>query len=49
MPASANSSSRRSSVVISSTSLPSAIRGCGSNVIAVGASPESIAAWITFR
>ena len=42
-PASASSSSRRSSVVIRSTRFPIAIRGCGSKVITVGSSPESIA------
>ncbi len=49
IPASASSSRRRSSVVISSTRLPSAIRGCGSRVITVGSSPESTVARSTDR
>ena len=39
MPGSASSSSRRSSVVSSSTRLPSTMRGCGSNVTTVGVRP----------
>ena len=38
-PASPSSSRRRSSVVSRSTLFPSAIRGCGSKVMTVGASP----------
>ena len=38
MPRCSSSSSRRSSVVSSSTWLPSAVRGCGSNVTTVGVS-----------
>ena len=48
-PASARSSSRRSRVVMRSTLLPSTIRGCGSSVMTVGSSPESIAAPSTER
>ena len=48
-PPASNSSSRRSRLHNSSTRLPSALRGCGSNVTTVGRSPVSTAARITAR
>ena len=46
-PSSASSSSRRSIVAICSTRLPRTMRGCGSNVTTVAASPVSITASMT--